>query len=224
MNNFARQKMLIPYLGEPLLSDYHAQASELKRAGSAALIDKANWQEYPFQPLVRIFAGYSKVYLWLHYEINGDYFRAVSTIDQQPVWQDSCVEFFFCQDIEMNTKNQSDIVYRNFEFNALGVCLSAFGTKYEREFLDRDQLKQILRFPGIKKRKMPEEGASFDWELMVAIPLELLGLKPGGIFKANFYKCGDLSRKAHFLSWSSIEAPEPDFHLPQFFGDMELLR
>jgi hypothetical protein len=223
MNNFARQKMLIPYLGEPLFSDYQDITSELRRVGASALIDKVNWQEYPFKPTVQFFAGYSKVYLWLQYEIKGDYYRAMSTIDQQPVWQDSCVEFFICPDIEISAENQSDIVYRNFEFNAFGTCLSAIGTKSERKSLDQDSLKQILRFTGIKKQEVPAEGDRFDWELVVAIPLDLLGLKSGSIFKANFYKCGDLTRKPHFLSWSTIKAPEPDFHLPLYFGELELL-
>jgi hypothetical protein len=223
MNNLARQKLLIPYLGEPLLSDYHDLASELKRVGATAPIDKINWSEYPFQPKVQIFAGYSYQYLWLLYEVKGDYFRAISTVDQQPVWQDSCVEFFICRDIDINAENQLDIVYQNFEFNVLGVCLSAIGTKSHREKLSREQMKQILRFPGIKKQVMPEEGDCFDWELMVAIPLDLIGLNPGNVFRANFYKCGDKTMKPHFLSWSSITSQKPDFHLPRFFGELELL-
>jgi hypothetical protein len=222
MNNFARQKMLIPYLGEPLLSDIRGIASELKRAGASAPIDKVNWQEYPFRPAVQFYAGYSKAYFWLQFEISGDHFRATTTVDQQPVWQDSCVEFFICQDMNIDAENQLDIVYQNFEFNSLGVCLAARGTKSSREYLSQEQMKQILRFPGIKNQKMPEEGENFDWELMVAIPLNLIGLKPGDVFKANFYKCGDLTRKPHFLSWSGITSPEPDFHLPQFFGKMVL--
>ncbi|MEI7828453.1 MAG: carbohydrate-binding family 9-like protein [Prolixibacteraceae bacterium] len=223
MNSFTRQKMLIPYLGEPLLSDYQDIAGELKRSGASATIDKVNWQEYPFQPKVQIHAGYSKVYLWLLYEVKGDYFRAISTVDQQPVWQDSCVEFFVSRDIDINAENQTDIVYQNFEFNSLGICLSASGTKSNRESLRQDQLKQILRFPGIKKQKMPVERDPFDWELLVAIPLDLIGLMPGKVFRANFYKCGDLTRKPHYLSWSSILSTEPDFHLPFFFGEIELL-
>jgi Carbohydrate-binding family 9 len=39
--------------------------------------------------------------------------------------------------------------------------------------------------------------------------------------KANFYKCGDKLAQPHFLAWNRIETPEPDFHQPAFFGDIE---
>ncbi len=40
--------------------------------------------------------------------------------------------------------------------------------------------------------------------------------------KANVYKCGDNLSKPHFLSWNPIHHPTPNFHLPEFFGTLEL--
>ncbi|MBP5277596.1 MAG: hypothetical protein J6Z18_03800, partial [Prevotella sp.] len=40
----------------------------------------------------------------------------------------------------------------------------------------------------------------------------------GMSFRANFYKCGDLLPKPHFLSWNAVEIPQPDFHRPDQFG------
>ena len=57
------------------------------------------------------------------------------------------------------------------------------------------------------------------------IPFSLIGIDKHHIptsLKANFYKCGDLTAHTHFLSWSPIDAPKPDFHRPDFFGTLEL--
>jgi hypothetical protein len=38
----------------------------------------------------------------------------------------------------------------------------------------------------------------------------------------NLYKCGDKCDTPHFLSWSPIGLPQPDFHCPDFFGEIVL--
>ena len=225
MNRSATQQLLIPYIGEPLLSDTQEIVSKIKLEGITTWIDKINWSDYPYKPLVQVCTGYSKSHLWLLYEVKNDYFRAKASVDQEAVWQDSCVEFFITTGDEINWVNQlnEEIIYRNFEFNVIGCCLSAYGSKFHREKLPMDLMRQILRFPGLSKQNLPEEGTEFDWELCVAIPLDLLGLQPGSSFRANFYKCGDLTSKPHFLSWGSIETDSPDFHQPHFFGEIKLV-
>ena len=36
----------------------------------------------------------------------------------------------------------------------------------------------------------------------------------------NFYKCADETMNPHFVSWSPIDLPEPNFHCPEFFGNI----
>jgi hypothetical protein len=226
MTSAVTHPMLIPYIGEPNLSDYQIVELKIKRRGVMAKVDKINWIAYPYRPLVLLTLGYSDNYLWLLYEVENDFFRARARVDQEAVWEDSCVEFFVSTGkvVENEYYSAEDIVYRNFEFNALGTCLSAFGNTAQRESLKPEEMKQILRFPGINKEKLPKEGDEFNWKLAVAIPLVLLNLQPGSSFRANFYKCGDLTLKPHFLSLYGIESDSPDFHLPQFFGRMELAK
>jgi hypothetical protein len=38
--------------------------------------------------------------------------------------------------------------------------------------------------------------------------------------KANFYKCGDELSQPHYLSWNNIKSGKPNFHLPEFFGEI----
>lgn len=225
MTRNATEKLLIPFIGNPWLQDYQAIGTTLREEGVVIKIDKINWPEYSFKPSVTLFAGYSASLLWLLYIVENDYLRLEAMVDQGPVWEDSCVEFFMSAGNPPTPEGVSreSVIYRNFEFNALGTCLSAKGSKLEREPLAPGDMNRIIRLPSLSRQEMPEEGALFNWELCVAIPLDLLGIQPGITFRANFYKCGDLTRQAHFLSWKSIDSDSPDFHLPQFFGEAELV-
>ena len=40
----------------------------------------------------------------------------------------------------------------------------------------------------------------------------------GTKIRANFYKCGDETKKMHFLAWNPITVEEPAFHVPSDFG------
>lgn len=48
--------------------------------------------------------------------------------------------------------------------------------------------------------------------------ITLSGLRAFG----NFYKCGDELPQPHFISWSPIGHPTPNFHLPAFFWGADL--
>jgi len=205
----------IPYLKEMFPDDQANIVKRLMTSGEMIKIDKINWENFPHMPDVKLCLAYCDQRLWLHYIVKDDFVRAACREDQEPVWQDSCVEFFV---------KQGDI-YRNFEFNSLGVCLSASGLdRNSRERLDKESMEQILRFPSLTIESLPPESVPSNWSLTVAIPLGLIGLNPGSQFKANFYKCGDETKVPHYISWSAIATPAPDFHQPAFFAQVELAR
>jgi hypothetical protein len=59
----------------------------------------------------------------------------------------------------------------------------------------------------------------------LAIPLSIFTHHPnlslkGKTCNANFYKCGDKLAEPHFIAWSNIDTPKPDFHRPDFFGQV----
>ena len=65
------------------------------------------------------------------------------------------------------------------------------------------------------------------WTMYLEIPKQAMGFADheslaGQRVRANFYKCGDETPEPHFLSWNPIDTPKPDFHLPEFFGLLEL--
>ena len=55
------------------------------------------------------------------------------------------------------------------------------------------------------------------------IPFDLLGLDSDALpekLRGNIYKCGDRTAHPHYLSWAPIGTPSPDFHRPEYFGEV----
>ena len=205
----------IPHLKELSLDKPISTQAQLIALGAAINIYKINWKDFPHLVEVKVFLGYTDQLFWLHYQVNQDLLKIVYFEDQDPVWQDSCVEFFI---------KQGDN-YHNFEFNALGVCLSASGPdRYDRKSLNNEGLTRILRFPSLTRETLSDGSIPSGWALTVAIPHDLIGLKAGAEFWANFYKCGDQTAIPHFISWSAISTATPDFHQPSYFGLLQLER
>lgn len=130
---------------------------------------------------------------------------AVYTKNNESVWFDSCVEFFIQPDTD-------DPRYLNFEMNSLGTLLLGIGPDTDdRIMLDFD-VKRFRIQPKI------ENGI---WTHRLYVPFDFLLEhfdRVGATFRGNLFKCGDETPHPHFGSWSPIEWPEPQFHLPQFFG------
>lgn len=183
-------------------------------------IDRVNWPaDYPYKPKADFAIGRSKESLFIHFAVTEEYAHAQYTQDQDPVWQDSCVEFF-CRLPEQN-------FYRHFEFNCIGTCL-AYARQSREEGLrpyPESQLKQIERFASLGKKPLSEMPQATQWELCVKIPFALLDIDceklPEELY-ANFYKCADASKKPHYLSWNPIDTEKPDFHRLDFFGTIRL--
>lgn len=149
--------------------------------------------------------------------------RVVTHTHNGPVWEDSCVEFF------MNPAPACDGRYLNFEINAEGVMLLGLGAvRSSRELLDFDASLFDIR------AHVPPHGAS-GWAkpfytVSFSIPAEFLegiygplGLGPGSTIAGNFQKCGDKTANPHYGCWNPIRIPQPDFHRPDFFGDLQII-
>lgn len=185
----------------------------LPTEGLALQLQQINWQEFPHKPEVDVYLGHSGHSLFLHYVVRKDYVRAVNRNDQEPVYEDSCVEFFL----------QENENYRNFEFNALGVCLSAVGAERKsRRRLQAEELALIRRNASLHPDTLPPDDVLSDWNLTVEIPFSMIGLERGKSFRGNFYKCGDKTLIPHFVSWAPIKILKPDFHRPEFFADLSI--
>ena len=169
------------------------------------------WADYTSKPNVSFSIAYSDDCLLLKYEVEEKTIRAVNTIINSPVYEDSCVEFFIGFD---------DTGYYNFEFNCIGNRLAEFGKgKKGRELLPEVLLKKIKSQAVV----IQNGDRNVSWQLTVVILLEIfihhrLSALQDKQCRANFCKCGDLLPEPHFVTWSNIESDEPNFHLPEFFG------
>ncbi|MBQ7530908.1 MAG: hypothetical protein IJT12_04310 [Paludibacteraceae bacterium] len=186
------------------------------------LINNVNWPEsFPEKPEVKVIVSNDCENLYLHYFVKGEQLRAVTAEDQGPVWEDSCVEFF-CQ-------VPGDDHYYNFECNCIGAMVASrrLSRNEDVRVLPPEEMSQIKRKCSFPREVIEEKDGLFEWEVELQIPLRLIFRGKEPVFpqtlRANFYKCGDKTKKPHFLSWQPIPLPKPDFHCPQFFGEIELL-
>jgi len=183
-------------------------------------IGQRPWPEYPYKPKVFFSIAYSTDSILLKYFVQENTIRISCNIDNSPVHEDSCVEFFISFD--------GTEAYYNLEFNCIGTCLAAFGkSRCERELLPLERISDIRRMSVIEK--VTDEGNAYiRWQLTLVIPSEtfihhhISPLKDRNC-KVNFYKCGDALPEPHFLSWKDVSAADPDFHLPESFGKMHFV-
>ncbi len=182
-------------------------------------IDTVNWpEEYDYRPSVQFRIGYGDSEFLLQYRVTEKHVRAVATADNGEVWKDSCVEFFISP--------AADGIYYNFEFNCIGVCLLATGlSRVGREAAPLDIVGKTSRFPSLNKTDLRDREGNVTWDISLVIPYACFykhpGFSPEGkTVRANFYKCGDNLPEPHFLSWNPIKTDKPDFHRPEFFGQV----
>jgi hypothetical protein len=74
----------------------------------------------------------------------------------------------------------------------------------------------------------PEIQEPVAWSVAYRIPLALLekycrviAPAPQAAWRVNFYKCADNTSHPHWLTWSPVALPEPNFHHPRSFGTLQ---
>ncbi len=182
-------------------------------------IDEVSWPAYPYLPEVSFKIAHTKEGIILEYDVREKHLKAIYLNSNDPVYKDSCVEFF----ISFNNEH-----YYNFEFNSLGTALVGFGTtdRDSRKRLPAELIEKIVTRSVVNTSK--KNGKDNEWTLQLEIPFSLFyneNLKSlsGMRATANFYKCGDDLPDPHFVSWNKIDIPEPNFHRPEFFGVLEFI-
>jgi len=185
-------------------------------------IDQVNWPEsFPEKPEVTVEVSNDRENLFLKWHVRGEQLRAVTTEDQGPVWEDSCVEFF-CQ-------VPGEDYYCNFECNCIGAMVASRrkGRAEDVQPFSPTEMASIKRTCTYAREAFEEKDGMFEWTVEERIPLDLIFRERKPVFpqvlKANFYKCADKTKRPHFVSWRPIDLPKPDFHCPQFFGEITLL-
>ncbi len=181
-------------------------------------ISCVNWPDtYPSCPKVFFKIAHNGNYVFVHYFVEEGEILATVEEDNGAVWTDSCVEFFVSFD---------ESSYYNAEFSCVGKSLFRFKRMEEDSHSASSfVMDSIKRYPSLGYDVFGRKQGDFKWDLLVAIPVSAYwqsGLETfrGVKAKANFYKCGDNLTVPHFLSWSPIEAEQPNFHKPEYFQEL----
>ena len=181
-------------------------------------IDSVNWPEYPFCPTAAFRIAYSPTGFYLHYRVEEPHLRARYSEDNGSVWTDSCVEFFL--------QPTPEGPYYNVECNCIGTLLlgKGFG-RHDRIRISNGILRITDRYASLGRTPFETRPADGAWEVALSLPHSLfqgttLAPKPGDTMRGNFYKCGDELPEPHFISWHPIRIPQPDFHTPEWFGEL----
>ncbi len=136
-------------------------------------------------------------------------FKAVFSHRDDPVWQDSCLEFFM-------QPFADDSRYLNIEINPNCAWLSAVGSCRN----DRVSVSSLCTEECAIKPLAVDGG----WGVEIFVPNAFVSAAfsrkfcAEGQIKANFYKCGDETEFPHYSSLFHVGSPTPDFHTPQYFG------
>ena len=182
-----------------------------------AILKEVPWPDFPYCPLVRFRVAHTGTGIVLLYNVAEKHVRAHYRHINDPVYKDSCVEFFLSFD---------GVNYYNMEFNSLGVGLIGYGpaVKAARKRLPAEMVSQVRSFGRV--RADPSESGGKEWQLLLQIPVsvfeaETIDTLAGLRCTANFYKCGDDLPEPHYVAWNPISYPVPNFHLPRYFGILQ---
>ncbi|GHE42747.1 carbohydrate-binding family 9-like protein [Sphingobacterium griseoflavum] len=178
-------------------------------------VAQQNWRDqFPDKPNVAFQIAHNNKGILLHFAVEEQFIKAQYVRPNEAVWEDSCVEFFVSFDNKQH--------YYNIEFNVAGTGLIGYGPeiKTDRTRLKADVISEVMTATSIVNRQSTKR-----WYMIMYISSTVfihseLTMLSGLLAHGNFYKCGDGLPNAHFLSWAPILAPNPNFHLPAFFGEL----
>ncbi|WP_236975854.1 carbohydrate-binding family 9-like protein [Membranihabitans maritimus] len=217
------------------------ESYKVKERGGPIVIDadwdKPVWKRIPiiklknymgkvpsFRPKTEAKVMYDKENIYVIFRVRDKFVRSVVREYNGNVSGDSCVEFFFAPDANAPEK------YFNLEINAGGTPLIFFVSKPWTDFvkLDPVDIAKIEIAHSMPEVVDPEITDSVTWTIEYRIPIAILEKyspvttpESGVIWKANFYKTASKSTNPHWITWSPVEYPKPNFHLPQYFGKLE---
>ena len=192
-----------------------------------------NWpKEFPYAPKMEVALAHTGDSLLLHYRVDENCIRAAAEADGGRVWEDSCCEIFL-QPSSPITHHPTP--YFHIECNCAGTLLIGKGEdRHDRQPATAATLQLANRWSSLMKTAVsgengrytiPLKDGKFTWHMALVVPATALfdsGITDfsGQTLRGNIYKCGDCLTTPHFLSLFPIDTPQPDFHRPEFFGEL----
>lgn len=186
-------------------------------------INNYPWGRGWYKPITEVRMFYTEEHINLKFTSDDIHLKAIFENQNDTVCKDNCVEFFF------NPNPKYDSRYINIEMNVIGAARIGIGTNRENRKLLNPNLDIFKIKTTVNKNNISSYKKS-NWSVEYCIPFcfieRLYGkvnIHSGSIIKGNFYKCGDDTKYPHFGCWNPIMSSYPDFHRPEFFGDIVFL-
>jgi len=203
------------------LEDMTTEAFDLamEKGGSKAAVAEVGWpEEFPYMPDCSVRIARSRTHLAVSFHVRGLDLRALEMEDNGRSWEDSCCEFFVA--------HPTDGTYYNFELTCIGslLCAKRHG-RHDPSPIPPEELRRVIRHHSLPREPLDIRGGIHEWTTGMVIPMDLIGIDPGRLpasLRGNFYKCGDLTATPHFVTWNRITTEKPDFHRPEYFGELIL--
>ncbi|MGN0201426.1 MAG: carbohydrate-binding family 9-like protein [Candidatus Cryptobacteroides sp.] len=191
----------------------------MEKGAAKFAVSENNWpKEAPYSPDCCGSVARTASHLAVLFHVRGLDIRATELEDNGRSWEDSCCEFF--------VTDPYDGTYYNFELTCIGSLLSSKRrSRLDSTLREPEEVARVIRHSSLPHERMEESGRIFAWTAAMLIPYDLIGIDKDFIpvsVRGNFYKCGDLTAHPHFLSWNPVGTPKPDFHRPEYFGELIL--
>ena len=159
------------------------------------------------------------------FRVDDRYVRCTHQAYGDPVYLDSCVEFFF--------QPKPGCGYFNFEFNCGGAFLcnhitdetGAPASFKEYTRLSAHDVAGVSVTTSLPRIVDPEITRPTSWWLTFRIPVQIaeqfvgpVGAVSGQVWRGNAYKCGSGTSHPHWAAWAPVN--QLNFHLPRCFGHL----
>ena len=169
---------------------------------------------------------YDDTSLYAAFQVQDRYVLATAEKHQDSVCIDSCVELFFTPGVDLA------LGYFNIECNCGGTVL--FHHQYSpgkgAQIVDPETIRAMDIHHSLPARVAPEMTTPVTWTVSYRVPFEPLARyapvarpEPGVLWRGNVFKCADRSSHPHWLTWSPVDLPRPNFHSKEYFGTLRFV-
>ena len=195
--------LLVPRMDEIESLNSDTLISTIEECGVRRTIDSVIYPEYPYRPLTTVSLAHNSGHLLADFFVRCNYLRAINSETNSRVFEDSAV--IIC--IKPRPAVEE---YYYFEFNCIGTVAGCIRRPdKEVEVISADKLHRIKCTPSSGTRPFRELEGRFAWNILVELPLDILGLVANGFpveVKGNFYKCASGTSQPHFLSLIPVDS------------------